>query len=40
MLDGSASRVRAVRMIEAEMTKMPELRNIAMTSFLSKSKTG
>jgi hypothetical protein len=32
--DGNRLRVRPVRIIEADITNMPELRNIPMTSFL------
>lgn len=39
ILDGSAFNVRAVRIIDAVMTKMPELRNTAMTSFLFESRS-
>ena len=32
--DGEASSVRVVRMIEADITNIPELKNIPMISFL------
>ena len=32
--DGNAARVRVVRIIEADITNIPELRNIPMISFL------